>query len=329
MTLRLAGVDLGGTQMKLAVAALDGTVLHQSVLPTKSEAGPAAVLDRIAAELRRLTEESQGQRVVALGLGVPGLVDVAAGVTKFLPNLATQWRDVAAGPLLGERLGCPVRVMNDARVATIGELHFGHGRDRREPTMVLLTLGTGVGGGVVVEGRLRLGPYGAAGEIGHQTIAANGPRCGCGNTGCLEVFASATAIAAVGQRLIAEGRAPALAELVANDPDGLTTTMMGQVADRDPAVAEAIEAAGRAVGIALANVVTTLHPELIVIGGGVANFGEILFRPIRETIRTRVGMFPTDGIEVLPSKLGEAAGLMGALQLAIELDGASPEVSPT
>ena len=257
-------------------------------------------------------------RCDAVGLGVPGLVDVRTGTTKFLPNLATQWRDVPAGDTLGRRLGCPVRVLNDARAATIGELRFGHGQGRDRPTVVFLTLGTGAGGGVVIDGTLRLGPVGAAGEIGHQTILLDGPECGCGNRGCLETLAAAPAIAAEGGRLVSKGQAPALAALVDDDPARVTTELMSRAADEDNAVDAVIRRAGRYVGVAMANVVTTLHPELVVIGGGVALFGDRLLRPVRETIARRVGMFPTDDVEVLPSKLGDAAGLVGAVALGLD-----------
>ena len=156
----------------------------------------------------RLAEEAGPGPLLGLGMGTPGLVDVATGTTRFLPNMPTQWRDVPVAAILGERLGCPVRLLNDVRTALLGELRFGHGKDHPRMTMAFFAIGTGVGGAVAIDGQLRLGPLGAAGELGHQTIITDGPRCGCGNRGCLEALASGPAITAEGVRLMLAGLAP-------------------------------------------------------------------------------------------------------------------------
>jgi glucokinase len=182
--------------------------------------------------------------------------------------------------------------------------------------MVFFSLGTGIGGGLVIEGRLRLGPLGAAGEIGHQTVRPDGPLCGCGNHGCLETVASGTAIAAEGIRLMRMGMAPQLHESVDGDVSRVTARTMAAVADQDPAVRDALLRAASDIGIAAANVVTAIHPELVVLGGGVADIGALLVDTVKDQIRRRVGMFPADDIEVKQSKLAGNAGLMGALALA-------------
>lgn len=311
-----AGIDLGGTTLVGAIAGTDGRIVAERSVPTQSHRGPQAVLDT-AADLVNALADSVGARVAAVGMGVPGLVDLRAGVTKFLPNLPTQWRDVAVREILSPRLGCEVYLLNDVRTATLGELTFGHGKEA--DTMIFFALGTGIGGGVVVNRVLRLGPLGAAGELGHQTILPDGPRCGCGNRGCLEALASAPAIAAEGVRLLLSGQAPKLQEIVDGDAGRVTTKEMAQAATQgDQRVAEAITRAAEYLGIGVANAITILHPDLVVLGGGAAAMGELLFDPVRKTVARRVNMFPVDTIRIEPSMLGDRAGVLGAVALAMK-----------
>ncbi len=310
-----ASVDLGGTNIAGIFADGDGRVVCERKVPTQSHEGPEAVLNRVAQLVNGLARES-GARPVALGMGVPGLADLQRGVTKFLPNLPTQWRDVPVRDVLSPQVGCPVYLLNDVRMATLGELVFGHGRTAR--TMVFFALGTGIGGGVAVDGKLRLGPLGAAGELGHQTILPDGPRCGCGSHGCLEALASGPALAAEGVRLMLSGQAPKLHELVRGEASAVTPKEMAAAAEAgDLAIQEAIVRAAGYLGIAVANVVTILHPDLVVLGGGVAAIGPLLFDTVRRTVRERVRMFPTDGVEIKPSLLGEQAGALGGIALAM------------
>jgi glucokinase len=310
-----ASVDLGGTNIAGVFAGGDGRIVCEKKVPTQSHEGPEAVLNRVAQLVNGLARES-GARPVALGMGVPGLADLQKGVTKFLPNLPTQWRDVPVRDLLSPQVGCPVYLLNDVRMATLGELVFGHGRTAR--TMVFFALGTGIGGGVAVDGKLRLGPLGAAGELGHQTILPDGPRCGCGSHGCLEALASGPALAAEGVRLMLSGQAPRLHELVRGEASAVTPKEMAAAAEAgDLAIQEAIVRAAGYLGIAVANVVTILHPDLVVLGGGVAAIGPLLFDTVRRTVRERVRMFPTDDVEIKPSLLGEQAGAVGGIALAM------------
>ncbi len=311
-----ASVDLGGTNIKAVLGTGQGVVLASKSAPTQSHEGPQRVLERMAALVGDLCRETAA-RPEALGMAVPGLVDRKQGVTRFLPNLPTQWRDVPARAILEPAVGCPVYLLNDVRTATLGELVFGHGR--HAGTMAFFALGTGIGGGVAIDGRLRLGPLGAAGELGHHTILPDGPVCGCGNRGCLETLASGPAIAAEGIRLMQSGLAPKLFELVAGDAARVTTREMATAAQAgDANVREAIVRAAGYLGIGVANVVVTLHPDLVVLGGGVAQIGELLFDTVRDTVRRRVGMFPTDGVSILPSALGDNAGTLGGIALAMQ-----------
>ncbi|MEM6472018.1 MAG: ROK family protein [Planctomycetota bacterium] len=312
------GVDLGGTSAKLVFGNRAGEIREQVQFPTQNEGAPTRVLPRIVEHVKQFLDCHSLSKVHGVGIGVPGLVDIDAGVTKFLPNMPTQWRDVPVAETLTSELGCPVRVLNDARAATLGELRFGFGKDRPNDTFAFFGIGTGVGGGIVIDGKLRLGPLGAAGEIGHQTILPDGPRCGCGNRGCLETLVSGPAIAAEGMRLVRMGLAPRLAELTDNDLNRVTPESMKTAAASDSLVAEALQRAGAFLGIAVANVITSLHPDAVIIGGGVARLGETLLSPVRKTVLERVRMFPPDDVQIVSSTLLDRSGRLGTLALASE-----------
>lgn len=308
-------VDLGGTKIACAFATREGEVLGELTAPTHSHEGPEAVLARIAALVEELARETDA-RPAAIGVGVPGLADIRQGVTRFLPNLPTNWRDVPVRATLEPRLGCRVYLLNDARMAALGELTFGLGRSAA--TMIYYTLGTGIGGGVAVEGKLRLGVLGAAGELGHQTILPDGPLCGCGNRGCLETLASGPAIAAQGVWLLNCGRAPKLHELVGGDAGRVTPKEMAEAAAAgDEGVRDVLLRAFEYLGIGVANLVTALHPDLVVFSGGMVELGAPLFDVVRETVRRRVGMLPTDGVRIERSALGDKAGMWGGIALAM------------
>ena len=313
-----AGVDLGGTNVTCALADGEGRIVATRKAPTRSVEPAKAVLERIAAMVTELADEA-GRAPAAVGMGIPGLVDRERGVTKFLPNFPTHWPDVPVREVLSDRLGCGIHILNDVRTATLGELTFGKGKGGREKglSMVFFAIGTGVGGGVVIDGRLRLGPLGAAGELGHHTMLPGGPLCGCGNRGCLETLAAGPAITAEGIRLMLSGMAPGLHELVGGDVSKVTTREMAAAAAAgDDAVRGAIVQAARWLGYGVANVVVTLHPELIVLGGGVAEIGPLYIDTVEQTMRDAIGMFPTDGVRVTKSALGVQAGILGAVALA-------------
>ncbi len=316
MTECWAGVDLGGTNMTAAIADGNGTILCGKTVPTLSHEGPGAVLRTIAELVNGVSEQAR-VRPSGLGVGMPGLVDRGTGTTLFFPNFPGNWRNVAVRDTLMRLVGCPVYLLNDVRAATLGELVFGHGKE--VSTFAFLALGTGIGGGVVVDRRLRLGPLGAAGELGHQTILPDGPRCGCGNRGCLEALASGPAIAAEGIRLVRSGQAPLLHDLAEGDEARITPKEMVEAAEAgDQAVREALVRAFEFLGIGIANLVTCLHPDLIVLGGRIAQSGALLFETVDRVVRTRVRMFPPDNVQIVPSLLGDNAGLLGGIALAMK-----------
>jgi glucokinase len=303
-----AGVDLGGTNIAFGLARRDGPLTRRWSLPTDAHRGPDAVLTAVADSLR----QAAGEPLAAIGIGLPGLLDLRKGHSLFLPNLPTQWRNVPVAAMLAERAAAPVYLLNDARLATLGEFHFGWGREAS--TLVCFTLGTGVGGGIVIDGKLRLGPLGAAGEIGHQTVVPDGPLCGCGNHGCLEVLASGPAITAEGVRLMLAGQAPHLHELTSGDPARVNPATIA--AAGDPALEHALDRIAAYLAVAIANLVTSLHPDIVVIAGGVAAIGEPLLRRLRAQVRERVRMFPIDSLRIERSQLGGDAGVLGGIALA-------------
>ena len=272
------------------------------------------MLGRIAEAVAELCNKAS-RRPAALGIGCPGLVDLEQGVSRFFPNLFTQWHGVPIRDRLSEALDCPVYLLNDVRAATLGELTFGHGR--HATTMAFFSLGTGIGGGLAIDGRLRLGPDGMAGELGHQTVLPDGPLCGCGNRGCVETLANGPAITAEGVRLMLNGLAPKLRELTDGDVAAVRPGLMAAAAEAgDEYVREALVRAARFLGVAVSNVVVSLYPDLIVLAGGVSQVGDLLFDTVREVLRERVSMFPVDDIAIKPSLLGTRVGALGAVALA-------------
>jgi len=291
-------------------------MLAERIIPTVSHEGPDAVLARVSSTLRDLVATA-GHRLTAAGVGVPGLADFHRGRTLFLPNMPTGWRDYPVADRLSANVGCPVFVLNDARMAALGELWFGRGRGVR--TMVVFTMGTGIGGGVVIDRKLRLGHLGAAGELGHQIIQPYGALCGCGNRGCLETLAGGPALIGAGVRLLKSGHAPHLYEMVEGNAERVTPRLMVQAAAAgDSFLHDHLLEAARMVGIGVFNVITMFYPELVVIGGDVAHdLGPLLIETVRREVRERARMLPADKVRIECSELREKAALWGGIALAI------------
>lgn len=313
-TVILAGIDLGGTKIAVAIVEeASGRVLARRQAPTDSHEGPDAVLQRMAALVHTACGDASiaVTELAAVGLGVPGVYDLATGRTHFLPNLAGAWRDVPAGPVLRQALGRPVWLINDARAFVLAETLFGAGRGAH--TVVGFTLGTGVGGGIAIGGRLFWGIDGTAGEIGHLTMDPDGPLCTCGNRGCLETYASGVAITAQAVQRLADAPDSLLLHLAGGAAERITPALVGQAATAGDAVAQAILAhVTKYLGAGVANIVTTLSPDCVILGGSVANLGEQLLAPVRAIVRERCRAVPVDRVRIVQAQLGVDAGAIGA-----------------
>jgi glucokinase len=294
------GIDLGGTAIKWAVLT-DGAVAESGTTPTPRE-DERAVLD----ELARLVSD---RACAIVGLALPGPV-TATAEGLFVPNLAGRWTRQAIAKRLGR-----VELVNDGHAFALAESRLGAGRDAHD--VVCLTLGTGVGGGVVLGGRLHRGALGRAGEIGHLTVDPDGPPCVCGNRGCLEAFASGPAIVAATVLALAEDRPTLLRELAGGDAAALSPALVGTAAARGDALArEVLGRAGIALGIALANVSAVLAPQVAVVGGGVAGALDAMRPAIDDVLRRRAGLLAP--VPVVAARLGASAGAIGAAHHALE-----------
>jgi glucokinase len=310
----LVGVDLGGTLIRAAVAT--GTATHATPVrhPTPAAAPPEAVLDAVAAAVR---EAAAGTTPRGVSIGIPGPLDPVGGVVYAAPNLHG-WRDLPAQALLEQRVGCPVAIQNDANLAGFAEWIAGAAQGSR--TMIFMTVSTGVGGGLVLDGELFSGSAGTAGEIGHMIYDPDGPPCGQGHTGCLEGTASGTAIARRAHELLAAGEASSLTQLAA---DHLDAHAVADAAAGGDALATRLYAeAGRALGLAIGGLLNLLSPEVVVVGGGLINAGDLLFDPLRAALPEIAFAAPLARCRIVPAALGTDAGLVGAVAWAVRRFGA-------
>jgi glucokinase len=307
------GCDLGGTNLRAAVVNVEsGDVLHQASIPTLAREGHDAVMKRMADLFLQVIQSTGLQKddIGGIGIGVPGVLDLDKGETLFLPNLPGTWPHVPLRDTITLHTGLPTALLNDVRSITNGEWRFGAGRG--VDTVAVFAIGTGIGGGLIVNGQLYLGIGGTGGELGHITIDFNGPRCGCGNNGCVEAYASGPAIAAMGMKAVSQGLTTKIAELCGYDLNRITPELIAKAAETGDEIAKDIyERAGFYLGIAAANICTAVGPRRIIIGGGVAQAGELLLDPIRRTIRERVHVMPIEQVEVVSSQLGDNAGVIG------------------
>ena len=312
------GCDLGGTNIKAGLVNVDtGKVLLSRSTPTLARDLHDAVMKRMADLIDELIEESGLPREDVQGVGVsaPGMLDEELGVVEFLPNLQGNWRGVPLRDTLQEYLNLPVVILNDVKAITIGEFSFGAAK--HVESMICFAIGTGIGGGLVIDGKLVRGVNGFAGELGHQTIDPNGPLCGCGNYGCLESFASGPAIASMGEKVVRQGLTTKIGDLVDYDLNKITPEVIARAAEMGDEIAlEIWQKAGEYLGIGVANMICAVAPQMIVITGGVAAAGELLLKPVRETICKRVQFMPNEDFEVVLGSLGNDAGILGMARMA-------------
>ena len=311
----LVGVDLGGTNIRAAMVTGAYTHATPAHAPTPGEAGPAAVVDAIA---RCVAEAAGGASVDGVAVGIPGPLDPRRGIVYAAPHLAG-WDNFDAASALSERIGCPVAINNDANLAGYAEWVAGAGRGTTD--FVFITASTGVGGALILDGALYAGRSGTAGEIGHMPLSPDSPPCGEGHPGCLEGMASGTGIARAAQRAVAAGEATSLSELASETIDAKAVQDAAHAGD---AVAVRIfEAAGRSLGRAVGGLINLFSPEVVAIGGGLINAGDLLFGPLRTAVGEMAFAVPAEHCRIVQAELGTDAGLVGAVAWAARSFGQS------
>jgi glucokinase len=288
---RFLGLDLGGTNIKVAVIEKSGNVwkvIKEEDVPTEADKGPAHVVSRLA-EIAA-NKQKEFSNLSGVGVAVPGLFN-ADGTIELFPNLPGAWRGFQALEPIRKATNLPTAIINDARSFTLGEAIMGAALGKR--TVACFVMGTGVGGGVVIDGKIHLGASGAAGEIAHQIIKFDGPMCGCGAQGCAEPLTNSAAVAKLAGTKTAE---EAYKNAVAGDEKALA----------------AFKEVAYWIAITLTNIMVVLAPDTIVIGGGVAQSGDILLKEIRTAMHERAHLYPTSDINIVPATLGFYAGSIGA-----------------
>ncbi|MHB0913388.1 MAG: ROK family protein [Armatimonadota bacterium] len=313
------GIDLGGTNVRAAVCDAEGRKLGEGRRPSRAMESASITIAQIIEAAREAMSDAgvSAADVRAAGMGVPGRHRAKEGVVLWSPNFSKDWEGLQLLAPLREALGFPVYMENDVNVAALGEFRFGAGRE--VSSMVMMTLGTGIGGGIIIDGKLWSGATGSGGEIGHQVINPNGRRCGCGGFGDLEAEASQSAIVERALRKVYQGRPTVLTERLAPKYLDLTPAMIGQAASEGDALAcETLAETGYFVGLGAVNALNFLNPEMVVIGGGISQAGPPLWDSIHRTVRANAipGVLETCG--VVPAELGDDAGIMGGVVLAMQ-----------
>lgn len=307
----LLGIDLGGTNIKVSVFDRTFEKLGESRCATGASEGWQAVLGRIDRCTRSLLEQlGIGMNQVAVaGMGIPGLLDRKTGISRFSPNF-TDWQDVPVSRWFREAWGVPVFIDNDVRSNLYGEWKFGGGQGREN--LVLLTLGTGLGSGIVMDGRVLYGATGSAGEVGHMNLYREGRPCRCGSSGCLGRYVSALGMLRTFREKLDSGRESMVSGWV-KTPEEITARMISDAFDQnDPVAVETLTETGELLGFGLVNIINLFNPELILIGGGMAAAGERLLAPARKVIEEHALEISRNACELSVAKLGDSAGMVGA-----------------
>jgi len=312
------GIDLGGTKILSAVVTLRGKILSKDETATPAKEGQEAVVESILTSISRALAGANisVSELSAIGIGAAGISNPATGVLFTSPNLPG-CRDMPLRDIIEKRLNQKTFLLNDANAAALGELYFGAARGARN--FIYVTLSTGIGGGIVINGELYTGALGLAGEIGHMTIQDEGPRCNCGNQGCWETFASGTALAREAKRRIKEGTPTSMIEYVQGDIEKVTARIVHIAAlQGDNLARELIARTSYYVGVGLANLINIFNPELVVIGGGLSNMGDILLGPAFEVAKERAYRQAFEAARFTTAKLGQNSGVLGAAVFALK-----------
>lgn len=307
-------IDLGGTKVSAAVVREDGEIISKVTRPTEAQKGGDWVLNRIKEASLEALEIGKIplSQLIGVGMGTPGVVDVQKGIMLSEAVNIPEWKGRNLKAELERVLNIPALIENDANAAGLGEFVFGAGRGSK--SLIFVAVGTGIGGAIVLDGQIVHGVSFAAGELGHISIDPNGLKCGCGNYGCIELYASGPAIAQKAREFVLAGIHTKLSEMAS--PEELTAEHVAKAAKDGDFLAQSVLAeAGRLLGVALTGIVNLLSPDCIVIGGGVAQAGDWLLEPIRWEVKRRALPDATKFLRIVPTALGTDAGILGAAAL--------------
>jgi len=309
------GIDLGGTKIFTGLVNPAGELLSQDYRKTKAKRGVDSVVQRIIDSVAAVREHAGETEIQAIGIGAPGPVEPVKGMVVGPPNLPG-WQRVPLRQMIETALDIPTYLENDANAAALAEHRFGAGRGAQH--MLYVTVSTGIGGGLIINGQLYGGATGSAAEVGHMIVLPEGPHCGCGNRGCLEAVASGTAIAREGRELVLRGIPTLIADLSNADAELVTAKVVADAAQQgDVEAREIISKAMSYLGVGIASLVNILGPELIVIGGSLTKLGEILFDPVRRAVAKRAFPLLAQTVKIVPAELGDEVGVLGAAAVAM------------
>lgn len=320
-----AGVDLGASKILSVVIDAEGTILGRDLRPTLGSEGSDAVISRMVESLKASVAGAGArlEQIATVGVAAPGPIDYAGGVVTSPPNLPG-WRDVPLAEILQRELDARFLLENDANAAAVAEHRWGAGRDSKH--MLFLTLSSGVGGGIIIDGALYRGASGSAGEMGHMTIDKRGPTCSCGRRGCLEAYASGLAIARRAEEAAAKAPRSRLAKIAVEDPP-LTALKVHRAADEgDQESRRIIARAGHYLGVGIASLVNIFNPQVVVLGGGLTKIGDLYLGPMLKTVREECFPQPFEDVRIVVGELGDEAPAIGAAALAAESAPPSPSL---
>jgi len=322
--LPVLAVDIGGTKIIAALINSDGNIEARVRTPTGAAGGKDASLSNLFLAIDNVlnTGGHKLDEIHSISIAAAGAIDMAKGVVTASPNLPG-WFDVPLLALVRERYQVDSYLLNDAKAAALAEHDFGAGKGIKN--MIFLTISTGIGGGIIIDDRLYFGKSGVAGELGHMTVEASGPRCLCGNTGCMEIMASGRAIALNARSRVEKGAKSIMLELAGGNIENITAETVSEAAQKTDAVAlEVVNRAAFYLGVGMANIANIFNPGMIVAGGGVSKMGELLLSPVRLVVRERAFRLAADDMLIVEAKFGDDAGVIGAASYAYSLTVRSP-----
>lgn len=310
--LPVLAVDLGGTKILVAIVSDRGEILAEERHPTQATEGPQAVIGRIVSAIEHILslEKMTLSQLHSISMAAAGAIDIEKGLVTSSPNLPG-WRNIPVRDTVREKFGVDTFILHDANAAALAEQHFGAGKGAKN--LIYVTVSTGIGGGIIINGKLYTGASGSAGEVGHMTIDVDGPKCNCGNIGCLEVLASGKAVAREAIKRINAGEKTSITELVEGRIEDITAEKVGIAAQRGDSLAlEVILVAANYLGIGLINLVNIFNPEIIVIGGGLSKLGDLLLEPARRLVNERAFAQSAEAVRIVTARLGDEVGVLGA-----------------